>query len=127
MRPSWLRPHRPDVLVLQEPTAYARAVNDAVRADYPYSYAAGLDTEHGGLAAPIDRAAALPAPVILAGDFNLAAGSRAYRGLPGDWHDAFAEAGRGFGHTYPVRDHEHEGEEPPGSPGRSRSCGSTAS
>lgn len=180
------REHRPDVLVLQEmTTAYARALDDAVGADYPYSYAAGLDTEHDGagtwsrypledpqpfrlsqwgnqlhrvrvrteqgelwlynvhlpnptdptntdddrgliaamwafdtsrrdveLAALIDQAATLPAPVILAGDFNLAAGSRAYRGLPGDWHDAFAEVGRGFGHTYPVPDHEHEGEEP---------------
>ena len=48
----------------------------------------------------------------MAGDFNLAAGSRAYRDLLTGWHDAFGEAGQGFGHTYPVPDHDHECEPP---------------
>lgn len=41
-------------------------------------------------------------PLILAGDFNLAAGSRPYRGFPDEWLDAFAKRGRGFGHTFPT-------------------------
>ena len=53
------------------------------------------------------------APFVIAGDFNVSAGSRAYRRLPSDWHDTYAEAGRGFGPTYPAPDHEHEGEPSP--------------
>ena len=64
------------------------------------------------LEALLDRAEAQQAPVVLAGDFNLSAGSRAYRALPAGWHDAFSEAGQGFGHTYPVPDHDGENEEP---------------
>jgi endonuclease/exonuclease/phosphatase (EEP) superfamily protein YafD len=41
-------------------------------------------------------------PYILAGDFNLAAGSRPYREFPEEWRDAFAERGSGFGHTFPT-------------------------
>lgn len=181
-----IRDYRPDVLALQEvTTGYADALERAIAGDYPYSYTAGLDTEHDGagtwsryplvdpqpfrlgergnqlhrvrvstargdvwlynvhlpnptdpantdddqgrlsamwafdtsrrdaeLEALVIQTAAQTLPVILAGDFNLAAGSRAHRGLPAGWHDAFAEAGRGFGHTYPVPDHDHEGEEP---------------
>jgi len=40
-------------------------------------------------------------PYILAGDFNSAAGSYPHRQFPPFWRDAFAEAGRGFGHTFP--------------------------
>ena len=59
------------------------------------------------------RIASLGTPFVLAGDFNVSAGSRAYRRLPAEWRDAFAEAGRGFGPTYPAPDHEHEGEPSP--------------
>ena len=52
-------------------------------------------------------------PFVIAGDFNVSAGSGAYRRLPSEWHDAYAEAGRGFGPTYPAPDHEHEGEPSP--------------
>jgi endonuclease/exonuclease/phosphatase (EEP) superfamily protein YafD len=41
-------------------------------------------------------------PYILAGDFNSAAGSYPYRQFPEFWRDAFGEAGRGFGHTFPA-------------------------
>jgi len=179
-----IRDHRPDLLLLQEvTTGYAQALEQAIGADYPFSYAAGLETEHEGagtwsrlpLADPqpfrlsawgnqlhrvrvstargdlwlynvplpnptdptntdhergrlaamwafdasrrdaeledlMEGAAAQMGPVILAGDFNLAAGSRAYRDSLAGWHDAFGEAGQGFGHTYPVPDHDHEGE-----------------
>jgi endonuclease/exonuclease/phosphatase (EEP) superfamily protein YafD len=44
----------------------------------------------------------LDKPYVLAGDFNLVAGSRPYRQLPDEWHDAFAERGSGFGHTFPT-------------------------
>lgn len=52
----------------------------------------------------IRETAGLDGPYILAGDFNLAAGSRPYRQFPDRWHDAFAERGRGFGHTFPTHD-----------------------
>jgi vancomycin resistance protein VanJ len=45
----------------------------------------------------------LSGPYILAGDFNVAAGSRPYRQFPARWRDAFAQAGWGFGHTFPTR------------------------
>ncbi len=45
---------------------------------------------------------ALPAPLILAGDFNLTEQSAAYGRLTSLLDDAFATAGRGFGHTFPV-------------------------
>ena len=51
----------------------------------------------------IHETAGLLEPYILAGDFNLAAGSRPYRHFPARWHDAFAERGQGFGHTFPTR------------------------
>jgi endonuclease/exonuclease/phosphatase family metal-dependent hydrolase len=51
----------------------------------------------------IAETANLREPYILAGDFNLAAGSRPHRQLPDDWHDAFGEQGWGFGHTFPTR------------------------
>lgn len=57
------------------------------------------------------RTESLDAPFILAGDFNTAAGSRAYRDFPDTWRDAFAESGRGFGHTYPAPLHEREGDD----------------
>ena len=57
------------------------------------------DRELARLAAQTARA---DGPIVLAGDFNTAAGSRAYRAFPSAWHDAFAEAGRGFGHTFPA-------------------------
>jgi vancomycin resistance protein VanJ len=63
------------------------------------------------LDALVNRLAVQDSPFILAGDFNVAAGSRAYRTLPTAWRDPFAEAGHGFGHTYPAPDHDHEGEE----------------
>lgn len=44
----------------------------------------------------------LDGPFVLAGDFNMAAGSRPSRQLPGSWRDAFREAGEGFGHTFPA-------------------------
>lgn len=44
----------------------------------------------------------LDGPFVLAGDFNMAAGSRPSRQLPNSWRDAFREAGEGFGHTFPV-------------------------
>jgi len=59
----------------------------------------------------VRRTAGLDAPVVLAGDFNISAGSRAYRSFPPMWRDAFAEAGRGFGHSYPAPAHEQEGDD----------------
>ena len=44
----------------------------------------------------------LDGPFVLAGDFNMAAGSRPSRQLPAAWRDAFREAGEGFGHTFPA-------------------------
>lgn len=43
-----------------------------------------------------------PGPVILAGDTNLPGLSYAFARWLGDFHDAFAEVGRGFGYTYPA-------------------------
>lgn len=57
------------------------------------------------------RTAGLNAPFVLAGDLNIAAGSRAYRAFPDAWRDAFAEAGRGFGYTFPAPSHEQEGDD----------------
>lgn len=54
------------------------------------------------LARLVEQTARVDGPFVAAGDFNLAAGTGAYRAFPSDWHDAFAEAGRGFGHTYPA-------------------------
>jgi vancomycin resistance protein VanJ len=42
-------------------------------------------------------------PVIVAGDFNLPALSRIAHDNLGDFDDAFARAGRGFGYTYPSK------------------------
>jgi vancomycin resistance protein VanJ len=50
----------------------------------------------------IDEVAAVPDPFILAGDFNIPAGSRPYRRFPTRWRDAFGERGSGFGHTWPT-------------------------
>jgi endonuclease/exonuclease/phosphatase (EEP) superfamily protein YafD len=50
----------------------------------------------------IAETARLDGPYILAGDFNIAADSRPYRHFPDRWHDAFREAGWGFGHTFPT-------------------------
>lgn len=47
------------------------------------------------------RAAALPGPVLVLGDFNLSDQSRAYTLMVASLHDAFREAGWGFGHTFP--------------------------
>jgi len=40
--------------------------------------------------------------VLIAGDTNLPGLSWALATLLGDYHDAFDEAGRGFGYTYPA-------------------------
>ena len=64
------------------------------------------------LDALVEQVSGLGAPAIVAGDFNLSAGTRAYRRLPSDWRDAFAATGRGFGHTFPTPEHDHEGDEP---------------
>ena len=58
-----------------------------------------------------EQMSGLREPFILAGDFNTASGSRAYRGFPDGWRDAFAEAGQGFGHTYPTPAHEQDGDD----------------
>jgi vancomycin resistance protein VanJ len=49
-----------------------------------------------------DDARQSPEPVLIAGDTNLPGLSWALATLLGDYHDAFAEAGRGFGYTYPA-------------------------
>ena len=54
----------------------------------------------------VEQTSRAAAPFIVAGDFNLAADTSAYRAFPVDWRDAFAEAGRGFGHTYPAVGHD---------------------
>jgi vancomycin resistance protein VanJ len=173
---------RPDVVILQEVSSqFAEVLQLAIGDDYPFSFTAGLETEHEGSATwsrlPLDEAdefrlsddgnvlhrmrvstaagsvwiynvhlsnptgpdngdgrfsafrrfqagrrdqelhrladqtSGLSAPFILAGDFNTASGSRAYRGFPDGWRDAFAEAGRGFGHTYPAPAHEQDGDD----------------
>jgi vancomycin resistance protein VanJ len=182
-----IREHQPDLVVLQEvTTAYATAFDHAIGGEYPYSFTAGMETEHEGagtwsrlpltepeafrlsswgnelhrvristatgdvwlynvhLPNPTDPANAdddpgllgvawefdpsrrdaeldaltqripgLEAPFIVAGDFNVSAGSRAYRSLPSSWRDAYAVSEGGFGPTYPAPDHEHEGEPSP--------------
>ncbi len=57
----------------------------------------------GELAWLIEETQPLSTPFVLAGDFNLAAGSRPYRQFPERWRDAFSERGWGFGHTWPAR------------------------
>lgn len=57
----------------------------------------------------IQETASLDKPFIVAGDFNIAAGSRPYRAFPAFWRDAFATAGEGFGHTFPSPLHEGDG------------------
>ena len=49
----------------------------------------------------IGLVAGLDEPAIVVGDFNAAAGSRPHRQLLGHLRDAYREAGRGFGHTFP--------------------------
>ncbi|HEY4394007.1 MAG TPA: endonuclease/exonuclease/phosphatase family protein [Polyangia bacterium] len=49
-----------------------------------------------------DDARQSPEPVLIAGDTNLPGLSWALATLLGDYHDAFADAGRGFGYTYPT-------------------------
>jgi len=63
----------------------------------------GLDSSERNdeLAWLIRETANLQRPYILAGDFNSAAGSYPHRHFPTVWRDAFGEAGRGFGHTFP--------------------------
>lgn len=43
-----------------------------------------------------------PDPVLIGGDTNLPELSQAFARFFGDYHDAFAETGRGFGYTYPA-------------------------
>jgi endonuclease/exonuclease/phosphatase family metal-dependent hydrolase len=57
----------------------------------------------------IDETADLDLPYILAGDFNVGAGSFAYRRFPTRWQDAQLLAGRGFGHTFPSPRHAGDG------------------
>lgn len=54
------------------------------------------------LRALADDARQSPEPVLIAGDTNLPGLSWALATLLGDYHDAFADAGRGFGYTYPA-------------------------
>jgi endonuclease/exonuclease/phosphatase (EEP) superfamily protein YafD len=63
----------------------------------------GLDSSERNdeLAWLIRETANVQQPYILAGDFNSAAGSYPHRKFPEFWRDAFGEAGRGFGHTFP--------------------------
>lgn len=56
----------------------------------------------------VEETEGLDTPYILAGDFNIAAGSYGYRNFSPRWRDAHAVAGRGFGHTFPGRLHEGE-------------------
>jgi vancomycin resistance protein VanJ len=46
-----------------------------------------------------------PGPTVVAGDFNLPGESQIFRRHWGDWKDAFAAAGFGFGHTKETRWH----------------------
>lgn len=48
------------------------------------------------------RAAVLPGPVLVLGDFNMSEQTRAYDKMAGTLRDAFREAGWGFGFTFPV-------------------------
>ncbi len=50
-----------------------------------------------------EDAARSPDPVLIAGDTNLPGLSRTLAQCLGDYQDAFAEAGRGFGYTYPAQ------------------------
>jgi endonuclease/exonuclease/phosphatase (EEP) superfamily protein YafD len=44
-----IRAHEPDLLVLQETTTgYASALDRVIAAEYPYSFMAGIETEHEG-------------------------------------------------------------------------------
>jgi vancomycin resistance protein VanJ len=53
--------------------------------------------------AVLDFATGLDAPVLLAGDFNTPPVGRIYGALARRFGDSFAEAGRGWGYTYPAR------------------------
>lgn len=55
------------------------------------------------LLAAVDWLAALPRPLIVAGDFNAAPHSQTYRALAARLQDAHAAAGFGLGHTWPSR------------------------
>jgi endonuclease/exonuclease/phosphatase (EEP) superfamily protein YafD len=48
-------------------------------------------------------AASLPGPTLVAGDFNTPPGGVIYREMTRPFTDSFAEAGTGWGHTYPSR------------------------
>ena len=96
---------------LPNPTDPANADDDPGLLKSAWSFHPGRrDSE---LDALVDQAASLDAPFIIAGDFNVSAGSHAYRELPSTWRDAYAVAAGGFGPTYPAPDHEHEGEPTP--------------
>jgi endonuclease/exonuclease/phosphatase family metal-dependent hydrolase len=49
-----------------------------------------------------EHAGRSPYPVLIAGDTNLPSGSPLLRSAFGAYRDAFVEAGRGFGYTYPA-------------------------
>jgi endonuclease/exonuclease/phosphatase family metal-dependent hydrolase len=58
----------------------------------------------------IEATAQRDGPYVLAGDFNIAAGSYEHRRFPVAWNDAYTLAGRGFGHTFPSPMHEDTGD-----------------
>jgi endonuclease/exonuclease/phosphatase (EEP) superfamily protein YafD len=62
--------------------------------------AAERERQVRGLAA---HAAAAPYPVLIAGDTNLPTASWIFGHYLGRYQDGFAEAGRGFGYTFPAR------------------------
>ena len=63
---------------------------------------ANTDERLAQLGAVAADARSSPYPVLIAGDTNLPGLSPAFVRLFGEYHDAFAEAGRGFGYTYPA-------------------------
>jgi endonuclease/exonuclease/phosphatase (EEP) superfamily protein YafD len=54
----------------------------------------------------IEDTETLDVPYVLAGDFNIAAGSYGNRLFPPGWQDVYARAGKGFGNTFPAPAHE---------------------
>jgi len=69
-------------------------------AGWRYYDARRRDQEVGQILALADRQ---PPPLVLVGDFNLTEHSAAYARITRRLRDAFAERGRGFGHTFPIR------------------------
>jgi endonuclease/exonuclease/phosphatase family metal-dependent hydrolase len=74
----------------------------ALRSENRHEVASNTAERLAQLSAVAEDARTSPDPVIIGGDTNMPTLSRAFAHLFGDYHDAFAETGRGFGYSYPA-------------------------